>query len=129
MQSREGTPLGSARNSLSQSRRFAAHRWMAVGPSQPHTKPHMAITITSPNRCLRLRVCRGSESDSKYEPIASTFTNLVAMRRILAQSGGLAARSSTTPHASTSMRQGVSHRGQSRDPRRLPVYALAVRGS
>ncbi len=34
----------------------------------------------------------GSESDSKYEPIDSTFTHLLAMRRILVEAGGLATR-------------------------------------
>ena len=65
MQSREGMPLGSERNCASQSRRFSAQRWMAVGPSQPQTMPQTAMTTMSTSRCLRLRVCRGSESDSK----------------------------------------------------------------
>src|SRR5882724_9800491 len=60
---------------------------MAVGPSQLHVMPHTAITIISTKRCLRLRVCRGSESDSKYDPIDSTFTHLVAIRYILAGAG------------------------------------------
>jgi len=37
MQSREGTPLGRMRTAFSQSRRLAAQRWMAVGPSDPET--------------------------------------------------------------------------------------------
>jgi hypothetical protein len=41
---------------------------MAVGPSLPHKMPHTAITTTSTKRCFRFRVCRGSDSDSKYEP-------------------------------------------------------------
>src|ERR1700677_3832544 len=85
MQSREGIPLGSDRNCPSQSWRFSAQRWMAVGPSLPHNMPHTAITTTSTKRCFRFRVCRGSESDSKYEPIDSTFTHFVAMRHILAR--------------------------------------------
>jgi serine/threonine protein kinase len=68
----------------SQSRRLSAQRWMAVGPSLPHKMPHTAITTISTRRCFRFLVCRGSESDSKYEPIVSTFTNFVAMRHILA---------------------------------------------
>src|SRR5579872_6238052 len=67
---------------------------MAVGPSQLHVMPHTAITIISTNRCLRLRVCRGSESDSKYDPIDSTFTHLVAIRYILAGPGSFAAQPS-----------------------------------
>lgn len=31
---------------------------MAVGPSEPHTRPHTAITTTSMSECLRLRVWR-----------------------------------------------------------------------
>src|SRR5271156_2161607 len=84
MQSREGIPLGSDRNVSSQSRRLSAQRWMAVGPSLPHKMPHTAITTISTKRCFRFRVCRGSESDSKYEPIVSMFTNFVAMSHILA---------------------------------------------
>ena len=49
----------------SHSRRFEAQRWMAVGPSQPHTMPQTAITTMSTRRCFRFRVCRGSERDSK----------------------------------------------------------------
>ena len=65
MQSREGMPLARGRNPLSQSRRLAAQRWMAVGPSEPQTMAQMAMTTMSTRRCLRLRVWRGSERDSK----------------------------------------------------------------
>ena len=65
------------RNCRSQSRRWVAQRWMAVGPSQPQTMPQMAMTTMSTKRCLRFRVCRGSERDWKYEPMDSTFTHWV----------------------------------------------------
>src|SRR4051812_21441417 len=127
MQSREGTPLGRGRNCLSQSWRLAAQRWRAVGPSQPHTMPQTAITTTSINRCLRLRVCRGSERDSKYEPMASTFTHLVVMR------GVLACRSrphqAIRDHATGERRYSldVSGRGPSRHPSYPShLYALAL---
>src|SRR3954470_1812535 len=129
MQSREGTPLGRGRNCLSQSWRLAAQRWRAVGPSQPHTMPQTAITTTSINRCLRLRVCRGSERDSKYEPMASTFTHLVVMR------GVLACRSrphqAIRDHATGERRYSldVSGRGPSRHPSYPShLYALALGG-
>src|SRR5215204_5375193 len=49
---------------------------MAVGPSHPQTMPQTAMTAISTRRCLRLRVCRGSLSDSKYEPMEPTSTSL-----------------------------------------------------
>src|SRR4051812_32126825 len=49
---------------------------MAVGPSQPQRMPQTAMTAISTRRCLRLRVCRGSLSDSKYEPMEPTSTSL-----------------------------------------------------
>src|SRR5919112_1994766 len=49
---------------------------MAVGPSHPQMTPQTAMTTMSTKRCLRLRVCRGSESDSKYEPREPTSTSL-----------------------------------------------------
>src|SRR5262249_54270388 len=55
---------------------------MAVGPSPPQRMPQTAMTTTSTRRCLRLRGCRGSESDSKYEPREPTSTSL-ATRVIL----------------------------------------------
>src|SRR5205823_3456251 len=50
---------------------------MAVGPSHPQRMPQTAITAISTRRCLRLRVCLGSGSDSKYELIEPTSTILV----------------------------------------------------
>src|SRR4051794_29614870 len=76
MQSREGMPLGKARCWASHEARCLAQRWMAVGPSQPQRTPQTAMTVMSTKRCLRLRVCRGSESDSKYEPREPTSTSL-----------------------------------------------------
>ena len=76
MQSREGMPLGRVRCSSSYDSRCLAQRWMAVGPSQPQMMPQTAMTAISTNRCLRLRMCRGSESDSKYDPMEPTSTNL-----------------------------------------------------
>src|SRR4051794_29962578 len=49
---------------------------MAVGPSHPQRMPQTAMTAISTRRCLRLRVCRGSLSDSKYEPMEPTSTSL-----------------------------------------------------
>src|SRR3954449_5403241 len=76
MQSREGMPLGKARCWASQGARCLAQRWMAVGPSHPQRMPQTAMTAISTKRCLRLRVCRGSSSDSKYEPMEPTSTSL-----------------------------------------------------
>src|SRR3954453_23927287 len=76
MQSREGMPLGKARCWASHAARCLAQRWMAVGPSQPQRTPQTEMTVMSTRRCLRLRVCRGSESDSKYEPREPTSTSL-----------------------------------------------------
>src|SRR3990170_2485960 len=124
MQSREGTPLGSARNCWSQSRRFAAQRWMAVGPSQPHNIPHTTITITSTKRCLRFRVCRGSESDSKYDPIDSTLTHLVAIQRILPRGGRTRRAILDRATMRTPPQDKVYHIATHRaSPRRLPIYA------
>src|SRR3954462_3201233 len=49
---------------------------MAVGPSHPQMMPQTAMTAISTRRCLRLRVWRGSLSDSKYEPMEPTSTSL-----------------------------------------------------
>src|SRR3954453_2133167 len=76
MQSRDGMPLGKARCWASQGARCLAQRWMAVGPSHPQRMPQTAMTAISTRRCLRLRVCRGSLSDSKYEPMEPTSTSL-----------------------------------------------------
>src|SRR5512135_1102466 len=76
MQSREGMPLGKARCWASHEARCLAQRRMAVGPSHPQRMPQTAMTVISTKRCLRLRVCRGSESDSKYEPMELTSTSL-----------------------------------------------------
>src|SRR5512135_1247195 len=76
MQSREGMPLGKARCWASHEARCLAQRRMAVGPSHPQRMPQTAMTVISTKRCLRLRVCRGSESDSKYEPRELTSTRL-----------------------------------------------------
>src|SRR5215475_16018443 len=75
---------------------------MAVGPSQPHTMPQTASTTTSTKRCFRFRVCRGSESDSKYEPMDSTFTHGVVMRGIPGVSSG-ASRSAIASRANTAV--------------------------
>src|SRR5512144_1285391 len=76
MQSREGMPLGKARCWASHEARCLAQRRMAVGPSHPQRMPQTAMTVISTKRCLRLRVCRGSESDSTYEPMELTSTSL-----------------------------------------------------
>src|SRR5512143_992205 len=76
MQSREGMPWGKARCWASHEARCLAQRRMAVGPSHPQRMPQTAMTVISTKRCLRLRVCRGSESDSKYEPMELTSTSL-----------------------------------------------------
>src|SRR6266446_4646111 len=49
---------------------------MAVGPSQPQVMAQTAMTAISTRRCLRLRVCRGSSSDSKYEAMEPISTSL-----------------------------------------------------
>src|SRR4051794_24825657 len=75
MQSREGMPLGRARCWANQEARCWAPRWRAVGPSHPQMTPPPAMTPLSTKRGLRLRVCRGSESDSKDEPREPTSTS------------------------------------------------------
>src|SRR5512135_3149713 len=76
MQSREGMPLGKARCWASHEARCLAQRRMAVGPSHPQRMPQTAMTVISTKRCLRLRVCRGSESASKYELMEPPSTSL-----------------------------------------------------
>src|SRR5215218_672113 len=95
---------------------------MAVGPSQPHTMPQTAMTTTSMSRCLRLRVCRGSERGSKYDPMDSTFTNLAAMRGVLACGPGLTGRSVITPKV-TPLAMVYRTASPRASPRILPIYA------
>ena len=59
MQSRDGMPLGNERTCTSQSLRFLAQRWMAVGPSQPHKMPAIQITMTSTKRCFAIACMPG----------------------------------------------------------------------
>src|SRR3954469_22821016 len=102
---------------------------MAVGPSQPQTMPQTAITTTSISRCLRLRVCRGSERDSKYEPMDSTFTHLAVMRGVLACA--LRPHQAICNHAMGERRYrlGVSHRDRSRQPSYLSQLCALTLGA
>src|SRR5437763_15995749 len=89
MQSREGMPLGKARCWASQEARCLAQRWMAVGPSHPQMMPQTAMTAIATIKCLRLRVCRGSLSDSKYEPMVPTSTSFALGEALGSVGGGL----------------------------------------
>src|SRR5215475_16207711 len=95
---------------------------MAVGPSQPHTMPQTASTTTSTKRCFRFRVCRGSESDSKYEPMDSTFTHGVVMRGIPGVSSG-ASRSAIASRANTAVATVYQDEAARASPRIFPIYA------
>ena len=101
-----------------------AQRCMAVGPSLPHTGPPTAITTMSIGRCLRLRVGRGSERDSKKGPMESTFTHWVAMYYTPAGDGRR--RRAIDAHATgrAPLQAKVYHSGvASARPRSLPIYA------
>lgn len=79
MQSRDGMPLGNAKNPRSQSARATAHRRIAVGPSHPHTTPHTAMITMSRNWCLRLRfpwVGQGLEIRTDRFRLVSRFRKL-----------------------------------------------------
>ncbi len=102
MQSREGMPLAIAKCWASPSRRVDAQRWMAVGPSQPHRIAATVRTTTATRRCLRLRVCLGSESDSKEQALEPTSTNL-ARGEILALAAGRLPRASPRRAANGSL--------------------------
>ena len=78
-ESREGMPWGSSRYFASQSDFDFAQRWMAVGPLASHKIPQMLTTTTSTSRCFRFRVCRGSNNDSKCDPIAPTSAHWLAI--------------------------------------------------
>jgi hypothetical protein len=73
--SREGMPLGKARCWASHEARCLAQRGIAVGPAHPPRMPRTAMPARATKRCLRVRVGRGSESDSKDEPREPTSTS------------------------------------------------------
>ena len=76
-------PLGSARTCRSQTSLALAQRSIDVGPEQPTITPHTDMTSTSPSKWRRLRVCRGSGSDSKYSTIDFNGTVTLAVGHIL----------------------------------------------
>lgn len=79
----------------------------------------------SKNWCLRFRVCRGSVMQSKYDPIDSTATRLVAMcHRALGRPAPPEVRPGSTARTAA---EGVGRRPKARKSPHLPqLCALAV---
>ena len=92
-ESAPGTPRASAPSTADECNHVKGFRWEAIeispanpadclassdgwpsGSSPPHkVTAHRDHHDIHQKRCFRFRVCRGSESDSKYEPIVSMF--------------------------------------------------------
>jgi transposase len=91
--------------------------------SAPASVLHTAKTTTSTSWCLRLRICLGSDNDSKYDPMEPTSTSL-AMTGILAN--GRHRPSPSQPWLATDrspFATKISGNSKWRKPRRLPSYA------
>ena len=79
----------------------------------------------SRNRCRRFRVSRGSVRDSKYEPIDSTATRLVAMRH--RDFVGPSPPEPDSGNVARTATHGVERRHAARKSTQLPqLCALAV---